>query len=392
MKKLKRLTFEITKAVSKSLLDLVGLVVIFLILLSPGIIINYKSITEFFNEGSVDLFMTVTGFSIPELIYNSLSVSLQLIFFSLAISILFGLLIAITDSFTLDFHWLPSLFLVLSAIPVFITAFYLPAILCAVFLVCIFLLFLIRPKKILTHVAALFAFALFAVTSISYSWKVGALDNIINNSQKLPFNINLGKVINFSRIATELYIPYIIPTIILILFLFFAKKYPLHFSLTLFVSVGLSVVFCVIFHCYRSNIENIYLLAPVLSLAIGNLVIGEFIQRIRHGIREEMQFDYIKAAVARGAPIWNHIKKKILILVLNTIKSQFIVLISLTVIVEKIYNLEGLGFLVWEYATQQSDVVTVAWIVSSSIILVWLFNNIINLFVFSISPPSRQKG
>jgi len=395
VKKIWRFSVESGKIIALSFIELLEIVIFFLILVSPGIIINYTSIVDFFKDAPVDLFMTITGFSIPELIFGSLLVSLKLIFLSIAISSFFGLLIALIDSFSMDFHWLPSVFVLASAIPVFIISFYLPAVLCVVFLVSIHLMLLSKNKnKILSYLSSVAAFFVFSTTTIAYCYKIGVLDVIVRVPPPyLPdfLGANLEKIITFSITATEVYIPYAVPLVILGAFIFFAKKYPLQRSLSTFITLGFSAMYGIILYSYSAKIENTYLLAPVLSLAIGNLVIGEFIQKIRHGIAEEMQFDYIKAAFSRGASLWVHLRKQIFILLLNTIKSQFIVLISMTVIVEKIYNIEGIGFLVWEYATQQSDIITVSWIVASSIVLVWVFNSIINMWVFAISPPVKKR-
>jgi len=395
VKKLLRFAVEFGKIIALSFVELLEIVLFFLVLISPGIIINYKSIAAFFNEGPVDLFMTITGFNIPELVFGSMLVSLKLIFLSIAISSFFGLLIAFIDSFSLDFHWLPSVFVLASAIPVFIISFYLPAVLSVVFLVSIHLMLLSKNNnKILSYLASLIAFFVFSTVTLAYCYKIGVMDVMLRVPPPyLPkfLWVTLGKIIAFSTTATEVYIPYALPLVILAAFIFFAKKYPVQRSLNSFIALGFFAMYGIILYSYSTKIESTYLLAPVLSLAIGNLVIGEFIQKIRHGIAEEMQFDYIKAAFARGASLWVHLRKQIFILLLNTIKSQFIVLLSLTVIVEKIYNIEGMGFLVWEYATQQADIITVSWIVASSIVLVWCFNNIINVCVFAISPPVKKR-
>ncbi len=376
--------------VFRSIFDLVEIVFFFLLLISPGIILNYESIKAFIKE-SPSLFVSVTGFNVISLISNSTGVSLKLILCSIIISTFFGLLIALVDSFSYNFHWLPNLFILISAIPIFIIAFYIPFILSIAFLVCMHLLLLSKEKnKAQGYLFSLFAFAAFISITVAYCAKIGALDSVVNLPPSyLPgfINSNIKEIIAASTTITENFLPYLVPLSVVFAALFFFRKEPLQISLNIFVSTGFMLVYLVILYCYRASIGNTYLLAPVLSLSIGNLVIGQFIQQLRHGIKEEMQFEYIKAAMARGAPIWVHIKKKVFILTLDTVKSQFIVLISLTVIVEKIYNLDGLGFLIWEYATQQSDIITVSWIVLFSIFLIWGSNNIIKLLVFFVSPP-----
>lgn len=369
---------------TQTILDLFAGIVLFLIIIAPLVYYNFPDITQ-----QHDIYLSSTGFYIPDLLSDSLYISLKLIFCSLAISGYFGLCVSLTGTFSRRYYWLPSLFVIISTIPIFITAYYLPYILFVVF---VFVLFLSMPSlgdKPFIPLGISAVLIALSVVAISYASKIGYLD-IMSRAKPvfMPDWIwgNFGSITGYSIIVTENIMPVAGIIFISLVFLVYYKKYPLNASLIITLASGALAVYAIIIYGYRTQVEDTYLLGPILTLSVGNLVLGLFINQIQAGITEELQHDYIKAAVAKGASVWNHLSRKILLIVLNTLKSQFALLLSLTIVVEKIYNLEGIGYLAWEYATQEADFVTVAWIMGLCFVLVWVFNTLMDIAIFFLSP------
>jgi ABC-type dipeptide/oligopeptide/nickel transport system permease component len=383
---MKNILRDVTLKSAKTIFDLIARVALFFVVITPFIFFKFPQINELFKS---DIFFSSTGFYIPDLLAESLWISIKLIFCSLIISAYFALTISLISTFSREFYWLSSLFVIASTIPVFITAYYLPYILFLIFgLILLLSTSLLQDKPFITFGLAAVLLIL-AVTVISYANKTGYLDVI---TQTRPVYIPGWIMENFSSITehsiffTENIMPWLGLILTGLIFFLYYRKYPLNASLIITLFLGALFVYGIIIYGYQAQVEDTYLLAPILTLSIGNLVLGLFINQIKEGIAEELQHDYIKAAMAKGASLWNHLKKKVLLTVLNTLKSQFALLLSLTVVVEKIYNLEGIGYLAWEYATQESDFVTVAWIVGMCFVLVWMFNAIIDICTFFFSP------
>lgn len=382
---MKNICRDITIRSVKSIFDLITRIALFIIIISPFLFLEspYSG-----NLLKGNLFLSSTGFHIPDLLADSLFISLKLIVCSLVISGYFGLVVSLVGAFGQQYYWLPSLFVIISTIPIFITSYYLPYILFFIFLVTILLSVSSSTGKSLTPLALLAVLFVLVLTTISYAGKTGYLDIII---QSKPTYMPLWIWEDFSSISlasiffTENILPIVTPILIGLIFLIYYRKHPLNTSLVIALFVGALSVYGIIVYGYRTQVEDTYLLGPILTLAIGNLVLGLFINQIQEGIAEELQFDYIKAAVAKGASLWNHLRIKIFLIVLNTLKSQFALLLSLTIVVEKIYNLEGIGYLAWEYATQESDLITVAWIVALCFLLVWIFNSLLDICIFFLS-------
>jgi ABC-type dipeptide/oligopeptide/nickel transport system permease component len=381
---MKTIIKHVTVRSAKTILDLIARIALFLIIIAPFVYSKFPDITQ-----QHDIYLSSTGFYIPDLLTDSLYISLKLIFCSLAISGYFGLCVSLTGTFSRQYYWLPSFFVIVSTIPIFITAYYLPYILFVVF---VFVLLLSIPSlgdKPYIPLGLAAVLIILSAVAISYANKIGYLD-IITRARPvfMPNWIweNFGSITSYSIIVTENIMPAAGFILISLVFGVYYKKYPLNASLIITLASGALFVYAIIIYGYQAQVEDTYLLGPILTLSIGNLVLGLFTNQIQAGIKEELQHDYIKAAVARGASVWNHLRRKVLLIALNTMKSQFALLLSLTIIVEKIYNLEGIGYLAWEYATQESDFVTVAWIMGLCFVLVWVFNTLMDIGIFFLSP------
>jgi peptide/nickel transport system permease protein len=97
-----------------------------------------------------------------------------------------------------------------------------------------------------------------------------------------------------------------------------------------------------------------YYILPVVVLALGNGTLGEFVRVLSLEIRSVNNSLYIKAARSRGARLPHHFFRPVTIPLLSIIVSRFAVLIGGVIVVERIFNRHGLGWLTWE-ATLNRD-------------------------------------
>lgn len=97
-----------------------------------------------------------------------------------------------------------------------------------------------------------------------------------------------------------------------------------------------------------------YYLLPILVLSLGNGSLGEFIRFISLETRNVDATMFIKAVRARGAGLGPHFFRSLLPPVLNIAVNHAAMLLGGLVVVERIFNFHGLGWLSWE-ATIKRD-------------------------------------
>ena len=93
---------------------------------------------------------------------------------------------------------------------------------------------------------------------------------------------------------------------------------------------------------------------PVLVLALGNGSLGEFIRFISLEVQNVDATMFIKAVRARGADLGPHFFRSLLPPVFNIAVTHAAMLLGGLVVVERIFNFHGLGWLSWE-ATLKRD-------------------------------------
>jgi len=90
---------------------------------------------------------------------------------------------------------------------------------------------------------------------------------------------------------------------------------------------------------------------PVLSLAIGDGMLYDTYRNIRDEIRKLMTQPWVKGLKARGRTVNGHIARGLVEPLTISLTSKLTYLISGTIIVEYIFNWQGLGLLIWETTT-----------------------------------------
>jgi peptide/nickel transport system permease protein len=102
------------------------------------------------------------------------------------------------------------------------------------------------------------------------------------------------------------------------------------------------------------GIHITYYLIPILVLSLGNGTLGEFIRFISLEAQAVNGSMFIKAVRARGAPLGIHFLKSMVLPLFNVVGTNLAVLLGGIVVVERIFNFRGLGWLSWE-ATLKRD-------------------------------------
>jgi peptide/nickel transport system permease protein len=97
-----------------------------------------------------------------------------------------------------------------------------------------------------------------------------------------------------------------------------------------------------------------YYLLPVCILAIGNGALGELVRFISLEARQVDGAMFMKAARARGVRLWPHFLRSMIPPIFNIAVTNVAVLLGGLVVVERIFNFHGLGWLSWE-ATLKRD-------------------------------------
>ena len=95
---------HVTVRSAKTILDLIARIALFLIIIAPFVYYKFPDMTQ-----QHDIYISSTGFYIPDLLTDSLFISLKLIFCSLAISGYFGLAVSLTGTFSRHDDGMPSI-------------------------------------------------------------------------------------------------------------------------------------------------------------------------------------------------------------------------------------------------------------------------------------------
>lgn len=132
-----------------------------------------------------------------------------------------------------------------------------------------------------------------------------------------------------------------------------------------------------------------YYFLPILVLAIGNGTIGEFIRFISLEVQNVNGAMFIKAARARGSQLWKHFFKSMMLPIFNIIVTNMAVLLGGIVVVERIFNFHGLGWLSWE-ATLKRDFSVIMGITLAMAFLIRLFMMVNDLLAVWLDPRTRE--
>jgi ABC-type dipeptide/oligopeptide/nickel transport system permease component len=128
-------------------------------------------------------------------------------------------------------------------------------------------------------------------------------------------------------------------------------------------------------------------LLPAAVLALFG--IPELVRLTRASIIENRYADYVDTAIAKGLPqrtiVIRHILRNSLVPVVSVLGLSLGYMVSGTVLIEGIFNIPGLGYVVFNGISQQNGPVVVG--VCSLLVLVYLFINLLVDIVYGLLDP-----
>ncbi len=132
-----------------------------------------------------------------------------------------------------------------------------------------------------------------------------------------------------------------------------------------------------------------FILSMVL-LAIGNNNLVEQAAALESEIEQLKKKDFIRAAISRGASVFRHLFKNLLLPLIQFFTARSILLLGTVVIIESIMGITGIGWLLWE-ATKLRDTPVVLAIALFATILSSLLQMFNELALKLIDPRLRRE-
>ncbi|WP_111767767.1 ABC transporter permease [Nakamurella deserti] len=133
------------------------------------------------------------------------------------------------------------------------------------------------------------------------------------------------------------------------------------------------------------------LILPAAVLAIGTL--ATLMRILRASVAEGMHADYLRTARAKGfresRVIGVHLMRNVMAPALNVLGLEFAALLGGTVIVEGIFNIKGIGGLIYR-AIQDREQLTVSTVVTLVIVFYLVINLIVDIACAQLDPRSRN--
>jgi ABC-type dipeptide/oligopeptide/nickel transport system permease component len=132
-----------------------------------------------------------------------------------------------------------------------------------------------------------------------------------------------------------------------------------------------------------------YYALPIAVLAVGNGTIGEFVRFISLEVQNVNGAMFIKAARARGSRLWRHFFRSMVLPIFSIVVTNLAVLLGGLVVVERIFNFHGLGWLSWE-ATLKRDFSVIMGITLAMAFLIRLLMLANDLLAVWLDPRMRE--
>ena len=133
------------------------------------------------------------------------------------------------------------------------------------------------------------------------------------------------------------------------------------------------------------------LILPAAVLAIGTL--ATLMRILRASVAEGMHADYLRTARAKGFTesrvIGVHLMRNVMAPALNVLGLEFAALLGGTVIVEGIFNIKGVGGLIYR-AIQDREQLTVSTVVTLVIVFYLVINLVVDIACALLDPRSRN--
>jgi peptide/nickel transport system permease protein len=128
---------------------------------------------------------------------------------------------------------------------------------------------------------------------------------------------------------------------------------------------------------------------PILVLALGNGTVGEFVRFISLETQNANRSMHVRAVRARGANLWKHLGRGLVLPTFNIVVTHMAVLLGGLVVVERVFNFHGLGWLSWE-ATLKRDFTVIMGITLVMAFLIRCFMLVGDLLAWWLDPRLRD--
>jgi len=129
---------------------------------------------------------------------------------------------------------------------------------------------------------------------------------------------------------------------------------------------------------------------PIAVLALGNGTVGEFIRFISLETQSINRSMHMRAVRARGAGLGRHLSRSLVLPVYNIVVTHMAVLLGGLVVVERVFNFHGLGWLSWE-ATLKRDFPVIMGIAMIMAVLIRVFMLVGDLLAWWLDPRLREN-
>ncbi len=129
---------------------------------------------------------------------------------------------------------------------------------------------------------------------------------------------------------------------------------------------------------------------PILVLAVGNGTVGELVRFISLETQNINRSMHIRAVRARHSSLANHLSRSLVLPVYNIVATNMAVLLGGLVVVERVFNFHGLGWLSWE-ATLKRDFPVIMGITLLMAVLIRFFMLLGDLLAWRLDPRLRDR-
>jgi len=131
-----------------------------------------------------------------------------------------------------------------------------------------------------------------------------------------------------------------------------------------------------------------YQFLPMIVLGVGNGTLGEFVRLLQLEIENTNQALYIKSARARGAFLFPHFFRPVLLSFITILVSRFAILLGGVIVVERIFNRRGLGWLTWE-STLNRDFFVLMGVAFLTVLVIRIFILAQEIIIYQLDPRRR---
>jgi len=134
-----------------------------------------------------------------------------------------------------------------------------------------------------------------------------------------------------------------------------------------------------------------HIVIPAIMLGFGSGLLIWTTYDMKHELEQIRSAEYVQAAISRGVPGYHHMIKPLILLVTNITTVRIGYFIGGSIVVEKIFNVHGLGWLTLEAAENRDMqlILGITMVTTSIVIVLNFFKDLVQLF---IDPRIRNRA